>query len=603
MSLLRRRTPRALRQDDEWKWSEDQLRYFEEQLEDGEMIELTRAQQHLLGEKAIRVWVELERMRGFAKTPLELPCGQLRDFTWVKSKRTMTRILRRLRDAGLLESNWSHLRSGEEFAKTWSTNLVHTKVNGTFDRRGGVFRMLVPALKFQAWAASQSGGHGGKRQGAGRPKTIPLKRAQEIKMASSIGTHFLKTDQKAAVGLGQLEKKIYSSCPRGPRQLEYLKLSTGFEYAYLHHMRNSRCPLSGSVTYISNSIKHCCFFRVVVLSKKKKEHASRFLLFFARSPERSPDRVASPPRPPKSNQAASGVSYGEPSTRPATTTPMAPQEPIYVDPRARQKRTGARLAEEYVTDTDPPFQKSSPGDPGWVPPVSEGGSAEEDAFLLGLLAAGQRQKPPRPAEPYVFTDKDDYYLPPIEQLREQVGSAPLSPLMPEESRVRALVGAYCVGFKKVYQRPTRAVPRNPRAYRGYQQLVKAAAIMVHQEISPREWVVWCLERQKKQHKPPLPLGVVYGTQFLARAYGFFSHTADFDRGIRVVSDRVSQEQLWRNREAQQLLRGVVSFWQTAMGAPPWYVVLRKQEIAKGHTHPLELFRKRNGELYFGSKKV
>lgn len=121
------------------------------------------------------------------------------------------------------------------------------------------------------------------------------------------------------------------------------------------------------------------------------------------------------------------------------------------------------------------------------------------------------------------------------------------------------------------------------------KLLKAARALRDEGIAPGAWAHWRLDfARQKGLRIPGP-SQVFSAGTVEKLAEVFHDTYDGPQGVKLVGSRDHEEQLLRHQEA-------IALWENKsrrplVGMPKWYAQIRKQEITRGITDPLDCYMK------------
>lgn len=163
--------PRLERDEDPWYWSYEDP---DPKACGQDLKLLTPRDERLLGRSALKLYMELERERGWTDRWFHVRIDLLAEKIGMPL-RTARRVLHRLRDCGAVET-----RRIERPDIGLRPNGLEFWIWGSFDTRNGVRRVLLPIAQFDAWAIGKQR-WGGARRGKRYVSSWPVEPRQEGK--------------------------------------------------------------------------------------------------------------------------------------------------------------------------------------------------------------------------------------------------------------------------------------------------------------------------------------------------------------------------------------------------------------------------------------
>lgn len=183
-------------------------------------------------------------------------------------------------------------------------------------------------------------------------------------------------------------------------------------------------------------------------------------------------------------------------------------------------------------------------------------------------------------------------LPPLDEVPTKSDGAPLiEESWPERYRIEFLLSEYRAAHREVFGKDTFSYRKPGSLVRSKwaPRLAKAAAFMLEKDIAPRAWAIWSMEYSKSKKRKAQPIAILFALGTLQKRYGWFRRSGHGAAEQTMLISKQHAEQLYRRQEAQKLWR-FGSHRRALMGDyADWYIDMRKDEIEKGYSDPLELW--------------
>jgi len=118
----------------------------------------------------------------------------------------------------------------------------------------------------------------------------------------------------------------------------------------------------------------------------------------------------------------------------------------------------------------------------------------------------------------------------------------------------------------------------------YATVFKALPVLLEHGIEPGRWADWYLGNAKGKNRNLPTVTEVFSPKVLTKFRGWYRSAHEGAYGGRLQLTRAHLEQVCRLQEVHALNRGELPEAAMRVG-PPWYVDMRKKEIAAGNVDP------------------